>query len=375
MRIAIDARMMGATHTRGIGRYIEELVRAMIVSAPEHTYVLLVRDLAQSPFVGHAHVEHRVVRVHWYTLKEQLVLPWELWCARADIVHIPHWNAPLLCPSPFVLTIHDTLLHRLPASNKATTRSPIVAMIKRFVYRILVRINLRRAAKICVPTQFVASELVSLSLAESEKIYVTSEGIDHARRETREIAHAFGVRYLAYLGSAYPHKRLDMLLDAWKELAPRYPSHELLLAGELDVFMKRIQDRVRHEVIPRTRCLGMLNQDEVFPFLRGAEAFVFPSSYEGFGLPPLEALAQGTPVISSDGSCLREVLPSDGVFFFRDGDIRDMIRAMEACLADSQTIRTRIEARVVQDVETYTWQATAKATLLAYQHALPSRVS
>jgi glycosyltransferase involved in cell wall biosynthesis len=176
--------------------------------------------------------------------------------------------------------------------------------------------------------------------------------------------------YLFYVGSAYPHKRLDLLFGAWKTLSGRYPELHLVIGGKHDAFLRRLMDQAAHDRLPRVVFPGIVSDLELATLYAQAEAFVFPSSHEGFGLPPLEALSHSCPVISSDATCLPEVLPHEGVFFFRSGDQDDMIRATDAVLGDLISARAQALRGREEVVAKYHWDRVAERTLAAYERVL-----
>ncbi|MBM3205020.1 glycosyltransferase family 4 protein [Candidatus Uhrbacteria bacterium] len=367
MRITIDARMMGPMVTRGIGRYVEELVRGMVYLAPEHHFTLLVRHPDASPFIGIPNVEHVSADIHWYTWKEQIMLPRLLRETNADLIHIPHWNVPLRFRGPLVITIHDLLLFHQAGSAKASTRNPIFSMAKRVGHRLTLRHAVNQARMILTPTNWVSKDVEHFYPQAASKIRMTSEGLTALPEP--DFRRVPDTDFLFYVGSAYPHKHLDVLLDAWKEIGARHQGLSLVMAGQEDVFMARYVKRVHQEQIPRVSFPGRVTDAELAGFLSRAKAFVFPSTHEGFGLPPLEALSVGCPVISSDSTCLPEVLPQEGVFFFRSGDTNDMIRAVEAVLRDLDVARLSARKAVPIVLQKYQWNEVAKKTLAAYEEA------
>lgn len=367
MRIAIDARMMSAEHTRGIGRYIHELVSAMLDLRTGHQFVLLHRDPERSPFFGRADVEHVHANVPWYSLEEQLKMPDLVRKARADLLHMPHWNIPFFSRMPFVVTIHDLLLLHQPWSSKASTRSPIIAVAKRLGYRCVLRYAVSHAHVILVPTEFVKDDIRQTLHVTRDTLYVTGEGLTIL--PPPDVSRVPSAPYLLFVGSAYPHKRLDLLLDAWKTLAPRHPEFSLVIAGEKDVFLRRYETFVQERHLPRVVFPGRLTDAELAGFLFHADLFVFPTSHEGFGLPPIEALSQGCPIVASDIPPLREILPSDGVSFFRSGDVDDMIQKIEAQLARGADAKWEALAGGKEARRRHDWRAAAKRTILAYERA------
>lgn len=369
MRITLDARMMGATHTRGIGRYIEELVRGMIQVAPEHRYILLMRQPEQSPFQGHASVEHVVADVPWYGFSEQLKMPGLLAQTKPDIVHVPHWNVPVLSSLPRVVTIHDLLLLDDPESAKVSTRHPIVASIKRLGYTTALRAALGASRNVLVPTQWVANDIKKRFPGVKTPITVTGEGMPEAMSAMWQDADLIDP-YLLYVGSAYPHKNLDSLFDAWKKLVPQHPTVSLVMAGERDVFMQRLEARVEHEQLPRVRFLGRVTDEQLSILYSKALALVYPSKNEGFGLPPLEAFAHGCPVIAARATSLPEVLGEQSATFFEPGASDDILRAIETVLGDPMRARVNARQSVPALQQRHSWMRAAEHTLKAYQQAV-----
>ena len=372
MRIAIDARMMGAENTRGIGRYIHELIGAMLELRTDHCFVLLHRDPERSPFFGHDGVEHIRADVQWYTFAEQLRMPMLIKNARADLLHVPHWNVPFLQKTPFIVTIHDLLLLHQQASAKASTRSPFLFFVKQLGYRAALLHAAHRSRAICVPTEFVKNDLVESFHTPPGKIVVTGEGLSALPEP--DVTHVPSSTFLFYVGSAYPHKRLDLLLDGWATLASRHMDMHLVIAGEKDVFMNRHESRVREQHLPRVDFVGRLTDAELAGFFSRACLFIFPTSHEGFGLPPIEALSQGCPVVASDIPPLREVLPQSGVSFFREGDVNDMIRNVEAQLARHADAKRGAHAGGQEVRERHRWLAVAERTIHIYERACHSTI-
>lgn len=371
MRIAIDARMLGAETTRGIGRYIQELVQALLEltkqNAARYTFVLITRQ-SEHPFSHHANVETIVADIPWYSVAEQLLMPAIYRRAKADIVHIPHWNVPILFSGPYVVTVHDLLLRHFPQSAKSSTRHGFFRVIKNIGFRIVLDAAVHKACHILVPTHFVARDVSTLYPAEKSKVIVTGEGMPSV--QTRQSIQDQMTPYLLYVGSAYPHKGLDSLFIAWKMIAQSHPNLRLKLVGEKDVFMKELEREVRERDIPRVEFLGRVGDQALQRIYSGATAFVFPSLFEGFGLPPLEALAQGCPVIASDAGSLPEVIGPDNAFFFRAGDPDAIISAVERVLADPAQARIRALVAAHDCAKRHAWFMTARVTLNAYHAAL-----
>jgi glycosyltransferase involved in cell wall biosynthesis len=366
MRVTIDARMMSPGRTRGIGRYIEELVRAMLDAGSDHRFTLIVRDGNQSPFHGHTSVEHVVTDVPWYGFAEQIRMLSILAKTKPDLVHVPHWNVPVMSGLPRVVTIHDLVLLEEPASAKVTTRGPFVATMKRAGYHIALRAAMGGSHRILVPTQWVADDIKRHFPSLNVPVDVTGEGMPEIDQAMWSDADA-NDPYLLYVGSAYPHKNLDVLLDAWKTISAESPHLSLVMAGEKDVFMGRLEDRVKKEGLGRVRFLGRVSDDELSKLYSRAVAFVFPSRNEGFGLPPLEAMAHGCPALVAQATCLPEVLGEGGVIFFQPSGADAILGAVRTVLRDPVGVRDRARKAAVALKQKHSWKRAAESTLAAYE--------
>jgi glycosyltransferase involved in cell wall biosynthesis len=367
MRIGIDARMMGAGKTRGIGRYIEELVGALLATAPEHRYVLVVRD-ARHPFADHPSVETVVADVPWYGVAEQLRMPGILAGLKADIVHIPHWNVPLAFRGRFVVTVHDLLLRTFPESAKASTRSLPVRWAKRAAYRVVSGSAIRRASAVLVPTRAVADDVRNLFPSAAERVIVGGEGMPVPDAAPSPPADP---PYLLYVGSAYPHKRLGALLRAWPSVRTEIPGLALHVVGERDAFMERLV----HGAGDGVRFLGRLDDAALADAYRGALAFVYPTAAEGFGLPPLEALARGCPVVAADLPVLREVLgDAPAAWLGPEAEWRDAIIVASRTVRDDSAARSRALASARGLAERHDWRHAARTALAAYAAVARTRV-
>jgi glycosyltransferase involved in cell wall biosynthesis len=341
MKIFVDARMIGATITRGIGRVVEAFLPRLIRLFPGHEWCILVRYPEQVTMIPVSQNVRVIQRdIGWYGFSEQILVAAMLWRERPAVALFFHWNIPVLWPGKIVTFLHDFLLFHQPVASKLSLRHPWIAKFKNAVQRRLVPFVVWRSSGIGVPTQYVKEDLHKLFPWAKTPVRVVGEGVDLP-------ASAFGGRlkqepYCLMIGSVYPHKRVDLALRAWKSVAAQHPDHVLVMVGERDVFMRRYEQMVKDESIPRVVFVGRVSDEELVTWCRDAELFVFASSEEGFGLPPLEALMMGCPVLASDAPCLVEVLPKKAVRFFRNGDEADMIEGWKEALR----IRTHLVSEI-----------------------------
>ena len=232
--------------------------------------------------------------------------PAELFCGSVDVFWGPNFLLPPLVRAAGVVTIHDLAFVHMPSMCSDHVRS-YVDMVPRMA---------ARANRIIVPSRFVADQLAAWLPQEKERIRVVHPGVRRAFRERggsltppRRDALGIGSRYVAYVGNLELRKNLDVLLQSFALVHRLDPTAQLVLIGGPGVGWDAI--RARHASIlegDAVRVVGYLPDPEVAAIVRGARAFVYPSRYEGFGIPPLEAMACGVPVIAAKGSALPEAL-------------------------------------------------------------------
>ncbi len=366
MKIGIDARMMGPQNTRGIGRYVEELSKALVKNYPQDEFVFLAKEKNEI-IAKFSNASFRYSEIGWYGFSEQTRLHKILNAMDVDLTHFPHWNVPLFYRKPYVITIHDLLLKHQKNSSKTSTRNIFYRNLKRLGYHLILRNAVKSSLKIFTPTQFVADDLEYFFPDAKEKILVTGEGCNLAIQEVGTMP---DYKYLLYVGSAYPHKRLDLLVEAWPDVARLYPDLHLVIAGEKDLFMNRIIKTAQEKNTERVEFLGRVEDSVLVDLYKNAEAFVFPSEFEGFGLPPLEALVLGTPVISSDSRPMEEVLGEKGVIYFKTGSKDDMIEAVKAVVDNSKSLRSKAKIAGIELAAKYDWNRVTEKVFLAYKQVL-----
>lgn len=358
MRIGIDARMSGPTvGGGGLGRYVEQLVKWLPTVDQENRYVLFGRKELGSRNKEVGILESKRTEIPWYTLKEQLLLPQLIDREQLNLVHFPHWNVPIRLKTPFVVTIHDLILLEQPRSARATTRHPLIYLLKYAGFKRVLAHAVRASKKIIAVSQATKSDILKhFPDVPEEKIVVIYEGITPFQNSTTPRLSDFP--YLLYLGNAYPHKNLETLLSAFELLHASHPQLHLVLAGRDDIFLRRFKETDRVHVIR--------NPDDamVAALYAGAHAYVFPSLIEGFGLPPLEAMSQNVPVACSDIPSLREVL-GDAAAYFNPKDATDMACVIGTIL-DDRALRTKLIQQGMERIKRYSWKAMAEQTVRIY---------
>ncbi len=374
MKIALDVRMWGTQHA-GIGRYVENLVVNLLKQDKENSYVLLVRkkDSGSVKFLTDKYpksLKLLIAEVRHYSLKEQLLIPWILWREKPDLVHFPHFNVPLLYRGKFVITIHDLLWHEMTGKD-VTTLPNYLYDIKYAGYRLVFANAIKRAQKILIPSNWIKNKLINTyKEINNNKVVVTHEGIDEKYTENRKLKiedrnilekYELKKPYLIYTGSVYPHKNLKVLLRAVMELK----EIELLIACSRSVFWEKLYQMVKEYGIEKQAHLpGFVADEDLKILYQNALAFVFPSLSEGFGLPGLEAMASGCPVICSDIPVFQEIY-EEAAIYFNPKEATDLVEKINRLASDQGLVR-QLKEKGLQQAKKYSWQKMAGETLRVY---------
>lgn len=364
MTIAFDARFWGGKHT-GLGIYTQNLVENIAKIDTNNHYILLVRAKDQLTFSLPVNFESIVVDADAYTLKEQIIVPFILYKLNVDLVHFPSINAPIFYLKPYVVTIHDLIKHH-SRGVETTTKNPFVYWLKYLAYLFISQWLAWASQKIIVPTQTVKSEVAKTLKISPSKIVVTYEAaVTTINIDSKGKLENLPDKFALYVGNAYPHKNLAFLISAWKDIY-QITKLKLVLAGGRSVFYDRLEKIILHNNAGGfIHHVGLVSGKNLQTLFHHARLYVFPTLMEGFGLPGLEAMRQGTPVVCSDIPVLHEIY-ADAAYYFNPRDRNSLLKSVVAVSADT-TLRQRLITSGEAQVKKYSWEKMARETIDVYE--------
>src|SRR5271169_2199551 len=365
----------------GVGTYIRNVVRTLARLDRESKYFLIgspdkVAECSPLPKNFHA----VALDGGDDTLKGNLAFRAIVRRLECDVVHIPHlfW-IPRGLSCPYVLTVHDLLEHMYGSRNASSLR--------RRMHFYMTRRVLRKAARVIAVSQFTRNEIEKLLNIADERIEVVYNAIDerflrgHATEADRElIAQRYQVNYpfILYAGAIRPHKNLVRIIEAFSALKSelekeqQFPDLKLIIIGDdLSSHPRLRRTVVRSGVQNDVRFLGFVPIEVLRIFYDVARVFVFPSLYEGFGLPPLEAMAHGTPVVTSNSSSLPEVVGNAAVLVNPE-NVFEIRRALHRVLLD-QPLREKLKQRGYEQAKKFSWDASARQILRGFESLAGNR--
>jgi glycosyltransferase involved in cell wall biosynthesis len=371
MRIGLNLLYLIPGVVGGTETYAVSLIRALAARDARHEFTLFLNAESADLLAGLPGNFRRVVcgvravrRASRYAY-EQAVLPARALAAGTDLLHSLGYVGPLAAPCPHVVTIHDLNFvghaEAMPAG-------------KRRVLRAFVEATARRARHVITVSDFSRRELERhLGWAPAaERITVTHEAgrpsAAPSRAAVADVRARYGIDgpYVVAFGSSSPHKNLPRLVQAFRDGAARLP-HALVLVGHLPA------DAALGAAAGSARVIatGYVPDADVMPLLGGADLFAFPSLYEGFGLPLLDAQRCGVPVVCSDAGALPEIA-GDGALRFDPRSVESIAHAIRRALADDG-VRDRLRRAGLSNAARFTWDRTARETLAVYERVARGR--
>jgi len=357
---------------KGLGRYTKEVVDNVIDIDKINNYVVFLRPENFNLLkIDNPNVKKVIIRAKWYTLVEQIILPYYIWKEKIDLMHFPHFNVPILNFKKFIVTIHDLILTKFP-TKRATRLNPVFYFFKNLFYKLVIYSATTRSEAIIAVSNYTKKDIMNKFKAKDEKIKVIYEGvatdikIDTQNNDNNALLrYNITSPYMTYVGNAYPHKNLEGLCEVFSLIQKEKSDLRLVLVGKEDYFYKRLKQELKIKKQNKNILFtGFVPDQDLAAIYRGALFYVFPSFYEGFGLPPLEAMEHGCPVLSSKETCLTEILGKSALYF-DPYDKEDMKNKIIKMIKD-ESLRQKLIIKGYQQVKKYSWQDCAKQTLDMY---------
>jgi len=359
LKIVIDLRMINAS---GIGTYIQNLIPVIIEKFSNIEFVLLgyVEEMRKYSLVGRGNVTTIDLQAPIYSVVEQIAL-FNVIPKDTTLFWSPHYNIPLLYRGKLLATVHDVFHLAMPQ---------FVGGIHKRLYAkgMFTALRYKADAVLCV-SHFTAAEFGKLVGNNDEESCVIYNGVGESWFKIKKNNNPRNRPYLLYVGNVKPHKNLISLLRAFTSLLSKIP-HEIVIVGKKEGFITgddKITD-VADSLNERVLFTGYVDDELLRQYFIHADALVFPSLYEGFGLPPLEAMACGCPVIVSNRASLPEVCGDAALYCdpFNPEDIAQKIKL----IIEDENLRETLRQKGLERAKQFTWEKCARETIAVIKKVL-----
>jgi len=365
MKIAIDARMVGP-YMHGISRYAYNLIKGIAEAGKSDQYVLITNDNFLNEFVSaYENLSLKIVRSRLYGIWEQFEIPRTLRAEKIDVFHSPSFFGPISGECKVIMTIHDMIHVLFPEES---------SVFHKIYYKMIVKRAAANASRVLTVSENSKHDIVKYLNVSPEKIVVTYNAVEKKFGRSNEdkikgarLRLGINGRFILYVGNQKPHKNVRLLIDAYQQLKGKI-DHLLVIVGLKD---RVFQNSLRGMKLEGVMFLGEV-ADELLPCLyTGADVFVTPSLYEGFGLPIIEAFACETPVIAVDTLCAAEIMGNAGLRVGA-GCTDELASAIYNVVTD-EGLRNRLVRQGLVRVKRFSWEETVDRTLGLYDEVYKAR--
>lgn len=369
MNIGLDLRMAGEEY--GIGRYSFELAQRIISLDQNNNYFLFVRDEGKFKKAGFDQKSNvTIVKADFrhYSFDEQFHFPRLIDKYNLDLMHFLNFNVPLSYRKPFVVTIHDMVHHRLPGNKRSR-------FLHRLAYKLIMRNAVMKADQIVTVSNFSKSEILSFYKVDPKKITVIYEAATPVPITDSDVASAkqrFVITkpYIIFVGVMERKKNVPALTRAFDILKEKYQLNiQLVLAGKEDFHYPEVLEQAasikyRKDLI----VTGVISDKDKYALYKGAEAFVSASIHEGFGLPGVEAMSLGVPLIVANTEVFNEVY-DNGAIYFDPQNPENIAQTIHLLLNDSK-YKQLISNNAYLRSQFFSWESAAKETISVYHDVM-----
>jgi glycosyltransferase involved in cell wall biosynthesis len=368
MKIAFDARCLLGKRT-GVGRYLLNLIKRMSSLRGEIEFNLFVDESIKKVHFGDKNnisiKKINAPNLLWKNIR----LPFALMSDKAHLVHLPSYTIPFWAPCPTIVTIHDVIFAFHPewCSKKQHIR-----------FKHLVRLSAKKANAIIVVSNSTKKELLDLTKISEDKIYLTYLAADEIFKPNKDPLvlenlrqkYNFKEDYILHVGSLHPRRNIERIINAFSHLKKEIDKKIIfILVGQWFDKKNKLNDMAKKlNIINYIKHIDYVPDDDLVKLYNFADLFIYPSLYEGFGLPVLEAMACGTPVITSNISSLPEIT-GDAAFLVDPYNVYEMKEAMKSILLEKE-LHSRLIEKGFKKIKNYTWNKAAEKTLEIYKNVI-----
>lgn len=373
MKIGIDARFFGNSG-KGLGRYTQKLIEELEkIDHHNQYYIFLNLHNFDEYQPKNPNFRKVLADIPWYSWQEQVLFPRLLIKYKLDLVHFLHFNIPIAYRKPYVVTIHDLILLEYP-TRKASKLNWIMYKVKNLAYRIVILNAIHTARKVITISEYTSQSIIKHFNLSKNKITMIYEGVDlerfnplNAQKFEFDKFSILPQKYILYVGNVYPHKNIDRLVNVFYKLkqAKLDQDIKLVLVGKKDYFFELIMKQVKELGLEKSVIFpGYVSDEQLISLYEQCLFYVFPSLYEGFGLPPLEAIAMGSPIVISNSTCLPEIF-GEHVEYFDPISEEDMKKVIHSFILDEGK-REKQKRHHQSILSRYSWSDMAESTKKLY---------
>jgi len=349
-KIAIDSRMYNSA---GVGTYLKNLLNQYAKLDHDFGFRLIGNPSELREYSYNNNFEIIENDAGIYTLREQIKMPASI--GKVNLLHCPHYNIPIQYKGKLVVTIHDVCHLAMPQ------------FVRKFHQKVYAKAMLlaatRKADIIITDSEFSKNEIMKYVKVNPNKIRTLYLGVDSDFRVSSEKEN-----YILYVGNVKPHKNLKRALQAYSLLLKKGFDCDFIIVGKREGFITEDDElnNITANISEKVIFTGYVSDGQVKEYFRKAILLIFPSLYEGFGLPPLEAMASGTPVVVSNAASLPEIVGNAGVYV-DPYDVESIFEGMCKVLSDIE-LRKELVQKGLARVKGFSWRKTAEKTLDIYNY-------
>jgi len=364
-KIGIDARFYSSDFT-GIGRYIFEIVNRLPLLLKNNKFYIFLNKKNYKKFIETANVKKVLADFPHYSFAEQFKFLKIVNKQNLDLMHFPHFNGPIFYKKKFITTIHDLTLHFFPSAK----------IINNIGYKIIINRIAKKSQKIIAVSKNTKKDIVRFLGIKKEKVSVVYNGVDDSfkqidENEKEEFYKNLGFRdYILYVGVHREHKNLLGLFKAFKIFKEKTKMKtKLILTGKTEKKYEKLYNKIKEYNLEKDVIFyGFASENDIIKLYNCAKLFVMPSFYEGFGLPLIESMKCGTPVITSNTSSMSEIC-EESAEYFNPKNKYDIAEKIEKVLKDEKLQKSLIKKGFENSLQ-YSWDKCVLETVNIYKKCL-----